>query len=235
MIKKCLFPAAGYGTRFLPATKATPKEMLPVLTKPLIQYGIEEALEAGITTMAIVTGRGKRAIEDHFDIGYKPEQRIKGTPKGPLPEEIRSGITKYTSVYTKQLEIKELGHATLTSKTFRVSEAFAITLDEDLCYHGGGSEPLFKQTVKVFEKYQRFIVTIEEVPIGQPRKYGIIPGGLVDDTVHVKDMVEKPFSQGGAQQTGYRRPPHPCPRHLRHPAPYRTRQRWGDAGCRRAA
>ena len=93
-IKKCLFPAAGYGTRFLPATKATPKEMLPVLTKPLIQYGVEEALAAGMDTMAVVTGRGKRAIEDHFDISYELEHQIKGTSKEHYLTEIRSVITK---------------------------------------------------------------------------------------------------------------------------------------------
>lgn len=96
MIRKCLFPAAGYGTRFLPATKATPKKMLPVLTKPLIQYGVEEAIEAGITTMAIVTGRGKRAIEDHFDISYELEHQIKDTSKEHYLTEIRDVITKCT-------------------------------------------------------------------------------------------------------------------------------------------
>ena len=103
MIKKCLFPAGGYGTRFLPATKATPKEMLPVLTKPLIQYGVEEAVEAGLHTMAIITGRGKRAIEDHFDISYELEHQIKGTSKEPLLNEIRSLITQCTFSYTRQV------------------------------------------------------------------------------------------------------------------------------------
>ena len=101
-IRKCLFPAAGYGTRFLPATKAIPKEMLPVLTKPLLQYGVEEALSSNIHTMAIVTGRGKRAIEDHFDISYELEHQIKGTPKEPYLTEIRSVITKCTFSYTRQ-------------------------------------------------------------------------------------------------------------------------------------
>ena len=112
-IKKCLFPAAGYGTRFLPATKATPKEMLPVLTKPLIQYGVEEALAAGIENMSIVTGRGKRAIEDHFDISYELEHQIKGTSKEHYLTEIRSVITKCTFSYTRQIEMKGLGHAIL--------------------------------------------------------------------------------------------------------------------------
>jgi len=100
-IKKCLFPAAGYGTRFLPATKATPKEMPPVLTKPLIQYGVEEAVQAGMDTMAIVTGSGKRAIEDHFDISYELEHQIKDSPKEHLLSEIRSLILGYTFSYTR--------------------------------------------------------------------------------------------------------------------------------------
>ncbi len=194
MIKKCLFPAAGYGTRFLPATKATPKEMLPVLTKPLIQYGVEEALEAGITTMAIVTGRGKRAIEDHFDVSYELEHQIKGTSKEPLLEEIRSVITKCTFSYTRQLEMKGLGHAILTGETLIGSEPFAVVLADDLC-DNDGSDPVLKQMVKVFEKYQCSIVAIEEVPMDQTHKYGIIAGNLVDntnDTYRVTDMVEKP-------------------------------------------
>jgi len=121
MIKKCLFPAAGYGTRFLPATKATPKEMLPILTKPLIQYGVEEALAAGIKTMAIVSGRGKRAIEDHFDISYELEHQIKGGSKESLLTEIRSLITQCTFSYTRQIEMKGLGHAILTGETLETS------------------------------------------------------------------------------------------------------------------
>ncbi len=194
MIKKCLFPAAGYGTRFLPATKATPKEMLPVLTKPLIQYGVEEALEAGITTMAIVTGRGKRAIEDHFDVSYELEHQIKGTSKEPLLEEIRSIITKCTFSYTRQLEMKGLGHAILTGETLIGNEPFAVVLADDLC-DNNGSDPILKQMVKVFEKYQCSIVAIEEVPMEQTHKYGIIAGNLVDntdDTYRVTNMVEKP-------------------------------------------
>jgi len=128
MINKCLFPAAGYGTRFLPATKATPKEMLPVLTKPLIQYGVEEALAAGITTMAVVTGRGKRAIEDHFDISYELEHQIKNTSKEPLLDEIRSLITQCTFSYTRQVEMKGLGHAILTGETLIGNEPFAFSL-----------------------------------------------------------------------------------------------------------
>ena len=194
MVRKCLFPAAGYGTRFLPATKATPKEMLPVLTKPLIQYGVEEALEAGITTMAIVTGRGKRAIEDHFDISYELEHQIKGTSKEPLLNEIRDLITKCTFSYTRQLEMKGLGHAILTGETLIGNEPFAVILADDLC-DNDRSEPVLKQMVKVFKTYQCSVVAIEEVPMDQTHKYGVIAGNLVDntnDTYCVTDMVEKP-------------------------------------------
>jgi len=117
MIKKCLFPAAGYGTRFLPATKAIPKEMLPILNKPLLQYGVEEAISAGCDTMAIVTGRGKRAIEDHFDRSYELEHQIDGTSKEVLMSDVRDIVNNYTFCYTRQIEMKGLGHAILTGQT----------------------------------------------------------------------------------------------------------------------
>jgi len=192
MINKCLFPAAGYGTRFLPATKATPKEMLPILTKPLIQYGVEEALDAGIKTMAIVSGRGKRAIEDHFDISYELEHQIKGGSKESLLSEIRSLITQCTFSYTRQVEMKGLGHAILTGETLIGDEAFAVVLADDLCH---SDEGVLAQMVEVYEKYNCSIVAIEEVPLNQTNKYGVIAGKLVDgtdDTYRVSDMVEKP-------------------------------------------
>jgi len=193
MIKKCLFPAAGYGTRFLPATKATPKEMLPILTKPLIQYGVEEAVEAGLSTMAIITGRGKRAIEDHFDISYELEHQIKGTSKEPLLNEIRSLITQCTFSYTRQVEMKGLGHAILTGETLIGNEPFAVILADDLCTNE--NDGVLKQMIEVYEKYQCSIVAIEEVPMDQTHKYGVIAGNLVDgtdNTYRVTDMVEKP-------------------------------------------
>ena len=193
MIRKCLFPAAGYGTRFLPATKATPKEMLPVLTKPLIQYGVEEALEAGITIMAIVTGRGKRAIEDHFDISYELEHQIKNTSKEPLLDEIRTLIQKCTFSYTRQMEMKGLGHAILTGETLIGNEPFAVLLADDLCTSEG--EGVLSQMLELHACYQCSVVAIEEVPKEQTDKYGVIDGYLVDDTedtYRVTDMVEKP-------------------------------------------
>jgi len=193
MIKKCLFPAAGYGTRFLPATKATPKEMLPILTKPLIQYGVEEAVNAGISTMAIVTGRGKRAIEDHFDISYELEHQIKGGSKENLLTEIRTLITNCTFSYTRQVEMKGLGHAILTGETLIGKEPFAVLLADDLC--SNEKTGVLAQMIEVYEKYQCSVVAIEEVPMDQTDKYGVIAGTLVDnttDTYRVTDMVEKP-------------------------------------------
>ena len=194
MIRKCLFPAAGYGTRFLPATKATPKEMLPILTKPLIQYGVEEALEAGLNTMAIVTGRGKRAIEDHFDISYELEHQIKGTSKEEYLTQIRSLITACTFSYTRQVEMKGLGHAILTGETLIGNEPFAVILADDLCDNDGNG--VLSQMVKLYEEHQCSIVAVEEVPMSETNKYGVIAGEfLSDNIVKVDNMVEKPEPQ----------------------------------------
>ena len=190
-IKKCLFPAAGYGTRFLPATKATPKEMLPVLTKPLIQYGVEEALAAGMDTMAIVTGRGKRAIEDHFDISYELENQIKGTSKEHYLTEIRSVITKCTFSYTRQIEMKGLGHAILCGETLIGDQPFAVLLADDLCDAPG--KGVLSQMVDLYKKYGCSIVAIEEIPKEDTNKYGVIAGNEIEPGIYVvKDMVEKP-------------------------------------------
>jgi len=190
-IKKCLFPAAGYGTRFLPATKATPKEMLPVLTKPLIQYGVEEALAAGMDTMAVVTGRGKRAIEDHFDISYELEHQIKGTSKEHYLTEIRSVITKCTFSYTRQIEMKGLGHAILCGETLIGDQPFAVLLADDLC--DAPTKGVLAQMVDLYKKYHCSIVAIEEVPKSETNKYGVIAGNEIEPGIFmVKDMVEKP-------------------------------------------
>ncbi len=192
-ITKCLFPAAGYGTRFLPATKATPKEMLPVLTKPLIQYGVEEALEAGMDTMAIVTGRGKRAIEDHFDISYELEHQIKGTSKEPLLREIRSVLNKCTFSYTRQVEMRGLGHAILTGETLIGHEAFAVILADDLCDNRDEHAGVLSQMTKLYDKYKCSIVAIEEIPMDKTNKYGVIAGDEIEEGIfRITDMVEKP-------------------------------------------
>ena len=131
MIKKCLFPAAGYGTRFLPATKAMPKEMLPIVHKPLIQYGVEEAIEAGIFNMAIVTGRGKRSLEDHVDISYELEHQIQGTSKEGYLKEILHILNTCTFSYTRQLEMKGLGQAILMGENLIGNEPFDVILSDD--------------------------------------------------------------------------------------------------------
>ncbi len=193
MIRKCLFPAAGYGTRFLPATKAVPKEMLPILTKPLLQYAVEEALSAGIANMAIVTGKGKRAIEDHFDRSIGLEMQIKGTQKEELLKEVNEACQRSTFTYVRQKQMLGLGHAILTGEPLIGNEPFAVHLADDLCINEGDS--VLTQMVEIYKKYQCSVVAIEEVPIDQTDKYGVIAGDLVDgtdDTYRVTDMVEKP-------------------------------------------
>ncbi len=191
-VRKCLFPAAGYGTRFLPATKAIPKEMLPVLTKPLLQYGVEEAISAGLDTMAIVTGRGKRAIEDHFDISYELEHQIKGTSKEHYLTEIRDVITKCTFSYTRQIEMKGLGHAILSGETLIGDEPFAVILADDLCDNEEGDSVL-TQMIEVYEKYKCSIVAVEEIPLKDSNKYGVIAGVEIEESlIRVINMVEKP-------------------------------------------
>ena len=190
-IKKCLFPAAGYGTRFLPATKAIPKEMLPVLTKPLLQYGVEEAESAGISNMAIVTGRGKRAIEDHFDISYELEHQIKGTSKEHYLDDIRGMMGKCTFSYTRQVEMKGLGHAILCGETLIGDEPFAVILADDLC--DNDEDSVLKQMVELYEKYNCSIVAVEEIPLSDSNKYGVISGEIIEENIlKINNMVEKP-------------------------------------------
>jgi len=193
IIRKCLFPAAGYGTRFLPATKAVPKEMLPILTKPLLQYGVEEALEAGLTNMSIVTGRGKRSIEDHFDNAFELESQLANTPKEHYLKEIKSVIEQSTFTYVRQRRMLGLGHAILSGEPLIGDEPFAVLLADDLC--ATEDQGVLKQMISLFEKYQCSVVAIEEVPMNQTDKYGIIDGNLIDgtdDTYRVTSMVEKP-------------------------------------------
>ena len=192
MIRKCLFPAAGYGTRFLPATKSMPKEVLPILNKPLIQYGVEEAVSADIHQIAIVTGRGKRAVEDHFDINYELEHQISGTSKEGFLEDIRSLLDQCTFSYTRQIEMKGLGHAILTGETLIGPEPFAVVLADDLCVNEDGDSVL-TQMKKVYEKYRCSVVAIEEVPRDETYKYGVIEASeLEDDVFVINNMVEKP-------------------------------------------
>ena len=193
MINKCLFPAAGYGTRFLPATKAVPKEMLPILTKPLLQYGIEEALSSGINNMAIVTGRGKRAIEDHFDNSFELESQLKGTTKDHYLTEINQIISTTIISYIRQKQMRGLGDAILTGQPLIGKEPFAVVLADDLC--DCEDEGVLSQMIDVYNQYNCSIIALQEVPISETDKYGIVKGIQISDSKNIfkiTNMVEKP-------------------------------------------
>jgi len=196
LINKCLFPAAGYGTRFLPATKAVPKEMLPILTKPLLQYGVEEAISAGISNMAIVTGRGKRAIEDHFDSSVELESQLKGGSKEHYLTEIKNLIENASFTYIRQSEMLGLGHAILTGRPLIGSEPFGVILADDFCI--SSEDSVLNQLKKIYNKYQCSVIAIEEVASDLVENYGIVTGSLVDgssDTYRVTELIEKPKKQ----------------------------------------
>ena len=194
MIKKCLFPVAGYGTRFLPATKAIPKEMLPILTKPLIQYGVEEAMSAGMTTIAMVTSKYKQAIKNHFKPHADIEASIKGTAKASLLDELNHASEQCDFTYIEQQEMLGLGHAIYTGKPLIGNEPFAVILPDDLCTAENNS--VLKQMTSLYEQYpDHCIVAIEEVPMIEVDKYGVIDGELLqgsNNAYQVKNMVEKP-------------------------------------------
>ena len=156
MINKCLFPAAGYGTRFLPATKAIPKEMLPILTKPLLQYGVEEAILGGINNMAIVTGRGKRAIEDHFDYSYELESQLIGSSKEEYLNDINKLIDNTTFTYVRQTKMLGLGNAIYTGMPLIGNEPFAVILADDLCDFE--NESIISQMVEIYKKYTPVLI-----------------------------------------------------------------------------
>ena len=190
MLTKCLFPAAGYGTRFLPATKAMPKEMLPIVNKPLIQYGVEEAIEAGLTDIGFVSGRGKRAIEDHFDVSYELEQQIVGTSKEHFLADIRKIISSCSFAYTRQHEMKGLGHAILTGRNLIGDNPFGVVLADDFCIAQPG---ILSQMVNLFVRYGCSIVAVEEVSNKDIQKYGVIDGEEIDRGVfRISGMIEKP-------------------------------------------
>ena len=191
MLNKCLFPVAGYGTRFLPATKSMPKEMLPILDKPLIQYGVEEASAAGLRDIGFVTGRGKRAIEDHFDVSYELEDQVKGTEKERALLGIRDLINECTFSYTRQVQMKGLGHAILCGRSIMGDEPFAVVLADDLCFGEGGG--VLAQMLEIFAQHRTSVVAIEEVPAEITHQYGVIAGDEVSkDLYSVSNMIEKP-------------------------------------------
>ena len=191
MIKKCLFPAAGYGTRFLPATKSMPKEMMPVVNKPLIEYGVEEAIEAGMDGMCIVTGRGKHSLMDHFDKNYELEHQISGSSKEVLLDDIRSLIDSASYTYIRQREMKGLGHAILTGRELVGDEPFAVVLADDLCVNE--DKGVLAQMVELYKQFRCSIVAVQEVPETETHKYGVIAGEMIkDDIFRIDNMVEKP-------------------------------------------
>ena len=192
MIGKCLFPVAGYGTRFLPATKSMPKEMLPIVNKPLVQYGVEEAIEAGMTNCGLVTGRGKRAIADHFDISYELEHQIAGSSKEAYLGGIREVIERGVFTMVRQREMLGLGHAILTGEPLIGDQPFGVVLSDDLCLNRGGSGVL-AQMAALYEELQCSIVAVQEVPMDEVHQYGVVAGTSErDGLTRVTEMVEKP-------------------------------------------
>lgn len=190
-ITKAVFPVAGMGSRFLPATKATAKEMLPVVDKPLIQYAVEEAVAAGITDMVFITGRNKRAIEDHFDKAYELEATLEAQGKTELLRLVQSVVPKHVNcIYIRQAEPLGLGHAVLCAKPVIQDEPFAVILADDLI---DGTPPIIKQMVDVFAKHQCSILGVQDVPRAHTKQYGIVSSTNLEMNVErVHGIVEKP-------------------------------------------
>lgn len=189
-VRKAIIPAAGLGTRFLPATKATPKEMIPIVDKPTIQYIVEEAAAAGIEDILIISGRNKRAIEDHFDKSYELEEELHRKGK----QELLSVVEEISNIanihYIRQKEAKGLGHAIYCAKSFIGDEPFAVLLGDDIV---DSRTPCIKQLMDVYNEYQTTILGVQKVPMQDVTKYGIIGGNQIDERVYkVKGLVEKP-------------------------------------------
>ena len=192
-VRKAVFPAAGLGTRFLPATKASPKEMLPLVDKPLIQYGVEEAVESGLDEVVIITGRGKRAIEDHFDVSFELEHELREKNKLKLLAEVERISNLVNFSYIRQRKALGLGHAVLCAEPAVDNEPFAVILSDDIIY---SKVPATKQLLKVFAKYRNPVLAICEVPRESVSSYGIIDAVEVEDGIYeVKDLVEKPSAE----------------------------------------
>ena len=189
-ITKAVFPAAGLGTRFLPATKAMPKEMLPLVDKPLIQYVVEEAVSSGIEEVVLVTGRGKRAIEDHFDVAFELEEELKAKGKHKILSEVQRIADLVTFCYIRQKKALGLGHAVLTAKRVVGNEPFAVLLGDDII---DAATPVLRQMMDVYRRYPGTILAIQKVPKSQTRNYGIIDARKIENDVYlVKHLVEKP-------------------------------------------
>ncbi len=192
MIKKAIFPAAGLGTRFLPATKASPKEMLPIVDKPMIQYGVEEAISCKIKEIVIITGKHKRNIEDHFDYAFELEAKLKKSGKKALINEINR-LSKIKIAYIRQGYALGLGHAISCAKPFVNNEPFAVILSDDIIDPG---DTLLKDMVSLYKKLRSPILALERVPASEIHRYGVISGVKeLDDVFRIHEVVEKPAAE----------------------------------------
>jgi UTP--glucose-1-phosphate uridylyltransferase len=203
-INKAVFPVAGLGTRFLPATKASPKEMLPVVDKPLIQYAVEEAYSAGIRHMIFVTGRNKRAIEDHFDTAYELENELVNADKQALLKTLRSiAPDDMNFSYVRQPRSLGLGHAVLCAEHLVGDEPFAVLLADDLMVGPTDGQSVLAQMVASFNEYQSSVLAVQEVPLDQTRRYGIVEADSVaPGLMKIKRMVEKPAPEVAPSRMG---------------------------------
>jgi len=203
-ITKAVFPVAGLGTRFLPATKASPKEMLPIVDKPLIQYAVEEAYAAGIRHMVFVTGRSKRAIEDHFDTAYELENELEATGKQALLELVRSvQPADMDCSYVRQARALGLGHAVLCAEHLTGGEAFAVLLADDLMMGPPDGKPVLAQMVEAYERLGSSVIAVQEVPLEHVRRYGIVAGTPDGERLtKVREIVEKPAPEKAPSRMG---------------------------------
>jgi UTP--glucose-1-phosphate uridylyltransferase len=203
-IRKAVFPVAGFGTRFLPATKAQPKEMLPVVDKPLIQYAVEEAYAAGIRDMIFVTGRNKRAIEDHYDTAYELESQLEASGKTALLNIARSVMPDDMTVsYVRQPRMLGLGHAVLCAEHLVGNEPFAVLLADDLMVGPVDGQPVMAQMTAAFAQLGRSLLAVQEVPLDQVKRYGIVAGDTIDEgLIKVNKMVEKPSPEQAPSRLG---------------------------------
>ena len=196
-VRKAVFPVAGLGSRFLPATKAQPKEMLPIVDKPLIQYAVEEAVAAGITEMIFITGRNKRAIEDHFDKAYELEAELEAAGKAELLELVRNVIPKNINcIYIRQSEALGLGHAVLCARPVVGNEPFAVLLADDFMYTEPGQPPVLAQMTAVYDYEHCSVLAVQDVPRANTRQYGIVKASAYRETLElVSEIVEKPMPE----------------------------------------
>jgi len=192
-VRKAIIPAAGLGTRFLPATKAMPKEMLPIVDKPTIQYIVEEAIDSGIEDIMIVTGKGKRAIEDHFDHSFELEQNLFEKGKFDLLNEVQKSSQLVDIHYIRQKEPKGLGHAIWCARKFVGNEPFAVLLGDDIVQ---AEKPCLKQMIEQYERYNASILGVQSVPKNEVSRYGIVDGNMIGDRFYsVDSLIEKPSEE----------------------------------------